>query len=363
MAPQGTSKKEEEKDIECAFSVIIPCRNEASNIGACLNAIAKQDFPIHLFEILVVDDHSEDNTKDQAHAFFRSNPKIKGRVIQLHDSLLGGKKEAITEGVMAAQFSLIVTTDADCIASSTWLKSLATCYQIHRPKMIVAPVSMSPSNSIMNQFQELELLGLQLVAGGGIQLEEPVLCNGANLCYEKAAFIHVGGYLDNAEIASGDDLFILQKISKKYPGEVKYLKSMDALVQTRASHSPTALMQQRRRWVSKVIRIPDFATIAVALIVYLTHLSLVINLISWMLLPDFNGSFLIITFAAKAVIDFLFLHLATTFFRRSYLMRLFVFAELLYLFYVSMIGVFGNMGRYNWKGRSSDRGSIVSNNS
>ena len=207
------------------------------------------------------------------------------------------------------------------------------------------------------------MLGLQAVAGASIQLQEPVLCNGANLFFEKAAFLAVGGYSDNAEIKSGDDLFLLQKLRKKYPGEVKFLKAREAWIQTVPSSSTDEFVKQRKRWVSKVIYIPDVTTLTVAFIVYLANLALLIDLALWVFLPDFNGSFLIITFGSKILIDFLFLHLATSYFRRGYLMRTFILAELLYIVYVSVIGVLGNLAKYNWKGRSSERSLFVNNNS
>ena len=44
------------------ISIIIPARNEAENIQHCLDSICNQSYPKHLYEIIVVDDHSTDNT-------------------------------------------------------------------------------------------------------------------------------------------------------------------------------------------------------------------------------------------------------------------------------------------------------------
>ena len=349
--------------IKTGISIIIPCRNERANLLNCLEAISNQDFPSGRYETILVDDHSDDQTADAARKFFLDNPKLSGRVLILTGDQTWGKKSAISLGVNAARYPLVVTTDADCIAPATWLRSLVSYYEISGAKMIAAPVKFIQSSSIVEQIQELEILGLQAVAGGGIYLNEPVLCNGANLCYEKAAFVDVGGYGENLNILSGDDLFILQKIGKKYPGKVKFLKSRQAMVQTSAKSSATEFMSQRTRWVSKVVSVPDIPTIVVAVIVYLTNLSVLIHATLWLFLPDFNGSFLIITFGAKALIDFLFLHLATSFFNRGILMRLFVLAEVINVIYVAVIGVFGNIGNYRWKGRTSDQRSFVSNNS
>jgi len=330
---------------------------------ACLDAMAKLDFPHEQFEIILIDDQSDDNTRYLARSFFKANPSIEGHVIQLAETSQGGKKEAIARGISVSRHPLIITTDADCLVPETWLNSVVSYYEQTGAKMIAAPVSICHSNSFVQNIQELEMLGLQAVAGASIQLNGPVLCSGANLFFEKAAFLAVGGYSDNSEIKSGDDLFLLQKLRKKYPGEVKFLKAREAWIQTVPSSSTDEFVKQRKRWVSKVIYIPDATTIAVAFIVYLANLALIIDLALWVFLPDFNGSFLIIIFGGKVLTDFLFLHLATSFFRRGYLMRNFVLAEVLYIVYVSIIGVLGNIAKYNWKGRLSERRLFVNNNS
>ena len=263
--------------------------------------MSRLDFPREQFEIIIVDDQSSDNTGALAQSFFTSNPGLDGYVIRLTKANQGGKKAAITQGIEVARNPLIATTDADCLVPETWLKSGVSYYEQTGAKMIAAPVTMSDSTSFIQQLQELEMLGLQAVAGASIQLAQPILCNGANLFYEKEAFLAVGGYIDNAEIKSGDDLFLLQKVRKKYPGLVKFLKARDACIQTAPSCSTEELVKQRKRWVSKVIYIPDVTTIAVAFIVYSTNLLLLIDLALWVLLPDFSGLLLIITSGAKEI--------------------------------------------------------------
>ena len=55
------------------FSVVIPARNEAANIKACIDSILAQDYPKDQFEIIVIDDFSEDDTafivKSMGHDF------------------------------------------------------------------------------------------------------------------------------------------------------------------------------------------------------------------------------------------------------------------------------------------------------
>ncbi|MBX9732532.1 MAG: glycosyltransferase, partial [Chitinophagaceae bacterium] len=125
------------------FSIIIPARNEGSNIGACLAAIAKQEYPAHLMEVIVVDDHSEDDTAQVVSEYQSAWPGL--RLIYLKDYLQGHtinayKKKAIEVAIKEAKGNWIVTTDADCTMGSSWLKLLDAYIQQYKPVLVAAPV-------------------------------------------------------------------------------------------------------------------------------------------------------------------------------------------------------------------------------
>src|SRR5215204_1224255 len=103
------------------ISVIIPARNEEENIGKLLSSLEKQSYPSHLFEVIVVDDHSTDNTAVVVNSYsFAKLIKLEFYNINSY------KKKAIETGIVAASGDLIVTTDADCIAPANWLKTIAS---------------------------------------------------------------------------------------------------------------------------------------------------------------------------------------------------------------------------------------------
>jgi len=78
-------------------TVIIPARNEEKNIRACLASLQKQIYPSLLLEVLVIDDHSEDNTANAVRQF----PNVK--LLALHDETVNSyKKKAIEKGIAAA---------------------------------------------------------------------------------------------------------------------------------------------------------------------------------------------------------------------------------------------------------------------
>jgi cellulose synthase/poly-beta-1,6-N-acetylglucosamine synthase-like glycosyltransferase len=141
------------------ISIIIAARNEAKNIAACLNSIVEQSYPKHLFEILVVDDHSTDNTAEIILSYQSQNVKL----IALKNFIAATeinayKKKAIEIAIQQSTGELIITTDADCIVPQNWLQTIAAFYQEKKPDLMVMPVAINCSNKFIEIFQALDFM-------------------------------------------------------------------------------------------------------------------------------------------------------------------------------------------------------------
>src|SRR6185436_883472 len=135
-------------DSSIKISVIIPARNEEENIGKLLSSIEKQTYPSHLFEVIVVDDHSTDNTVAVVNSYSFA------KLIKLEfDNINSYKKKAIESGIAAASGDLIVTTDADCIVPGNWLKTFASFKETINPVFIAAPVALENESNLLQTFQ------------------------------------------------------------------------------------------------------------------------------------------------------------------------------------------------------------------
>jgi cellulose synthase/poly-beta-1,6-N-acetylglucosamine synthase-like glycosyltransferase len=335
------------------ISIIIPARNEAAAIEACLEAIARQNYPSNLYEILVVDDHSSDATVEKVKAFPSSNL----RLIHLADhpqldSLSGFKKQAITWAIEHARGELIVTTDADCIAPPFWLKHLAACYQEHGAKFIAAPVVFSPTTSLLEDFQALDFLGMMLATGAGIQTGWFHLSNGANLAYPKKTFYEVGGFQDIQQIASGDDMLLMHKIIRRYPNNLCFLKTTNATVSTTAQSTLSAFIQQRLRWATKSNSYTDRKVITVLGLIFFFCWAILLSLPAAILWgwPALAAGLVLLSI--KATADYQLLSTAAVFFDKQALMRRFWLAQGLHILYITLIGLLANVKKtYEWKGR------------
>ncbi len=332
-------------------SILVPARNEATNIEACLKALLLQDYHKFLFEIIVIDDHSEDNTAKFAEAF--EDPRI--RVLRLADypdfPQQAFKKLALTTGIKEASGELIVTTDADCYMGPSWLSLIVTYYESHKVKMIAGPVNMTDEKSLLEKFQSLDFCGMMGITGAGVSKGYMLMGNGANIAYAKNAFEKVNGFEGIDHLASGDDMLLMQKIAAVYPGQVHYLKNAKATVYTKAQATWSDFIQQRIRWASKSSAYPQKGVTLQLAIVYLFCWNLIVN---FALIPfwEFAWMLAIGQLVVKMAVDYLLLSAMTSFFSRKDLMRSFLPSQLLHILYIIGIGTLGNLiKRYRWKGR------------
>ena len=330
------------------FSVIIPARNEAANIKACVDSILAQDYPKEAFEIIVIDDFSEDDTAFIVEALHQQYPQV--RLLKLADHCKEGetlayKKKAIEIAVSVAKGDWIVTTDADCIVPTRWLSLYNAYIQQEQPSFVAAPVMFIKTAGILNQFQLLDFLALQGITAAAVGAGKHSMSNGANLGFEKAAFIAVGGYQGVDHIASGDDMFLMHKMKQTLHKPVGYLFHPDAIVLTAAMDTWKGFIMQRIRWASKARYYDDYSITLVLTLVYLYNFSFVLLALmgSW--------STMMIALAFKTFFELFFLDPVAVFFKLKPELRYFVFYQPIHIIYNIAAGLFGQLKTYSWKGR------------
>ncbi len=333
------------------IAVLIAARNEASKITACLDAIARNDYPTAWYQVCVIDDDSEDNTAEvvsnwiNQHSLFPNFQLIKNKGI--------GKKAAIETGIHQIDCDLVMTTDADCVVSPRWLSLFAALYASKKAKFIAAPVEFFPANSLFVRFQSLDFLGMMGITAAGIKGNFLYMCNGANLAYPLHVFHEVEGFKDINHVASGDDMLLMHKIAQRYPRDIYFLKNVEASVFTYAKDTLDSFLGQRIRWASKSSSYTGYYTIIQLGISYL----FCVNIVHSLLLIPFGKIFLglfCFQLLLKSIIDFLFLSTVTRFFQQGKLMQFATFwvsqiAHILYITFVGTASIF--QPKYVWKGR------------
>ena len=332
------------------FSVVIPFRNEAENLPNMLGTIETLKYPSELFEIIFVNDASEDTSEAIVFAAIQKS-KFSIKLIQNKRISHAPKKDAISEAIKTSNFEWIVTTDADCELPQLWLKTLDLFIQNKNSVMVCGPVIYESYGGFIENFQQLDGLSLQAVTVGSFGFGNPNLCNGANLAYSKEAFLKVKGFSGNNHIASGDDIFLMEKMKEVFPKQVRFLKSKEAIVSTKPQFTWKKIISQRIRWASKTSKQKNVVSIMLGILVFLMSIS-ILALPFFMVFDSENLGFYMLLAAFKIIIDYNVVYRTALFFNKKisfwkFLWQPFVYAAII------LVVVFGSLsGNYLWKGRS-----------
>ncbi len=345
---RGETCKEEDL---LQVSIIIPVRNEANNVVDLLQDLEEQDYPVNKYEVLIIDDASEDNTVELIRGF-KSSLGIKLYPL-IPTSFRSKKKAAIAQGVNIAKGDLILCTDGDTRVGKKWVKSMVSQFQTNKVKFISGPVNLMPANSLITKMQQIEFSSLIGTGAASIYYIFPNMCNGANMAFSKSAFEKVGGYRGKEDIPSGDDEFLMHKINKAFPQSIKFLKDDQAIVKTSPANSIRSFYSQRKRWAGKWKHYDLWQPKTLAGFIFTVQLSLLLSLFAVV-----NGMISIQIFisiiALKYLTDYLYLNSINKFFKNKVSLLAFTALQIVYPLYVIIIALTSTFGTYSWKGRHYD---------
>jgi peptide/nickel transport system permease protein len=342
------------KTPQTKFSIVIPARNEAANIENCIAGILAQNYPSHLFELIVIDDFSEDETANIVGSIALQYNNV--RLLRLQDftkdeNIVAYKKRAIEIAIEQANHPWIVTTDADCSFTNNWLASYDAYIQEHNCVMVAAPVAYKNTGSFLSIFQVLDFISLQGITAAAVGSGSHTLCNGANLCYSKEAFEHVGKFSGIDHLPSGDDMLLMHKMKKSYPEKIGYLYAQDTVVTTAPSATLDLFIQQRIRWSSKALGYQDKIIFWILLLVYLVNFSLLVYL-PVNLIETGNINNWLVFIGCKTLVEIPLMYAAAKFFNQQKLLWWFLLMQPFHILYTVVAGWFGTFGSYKWKGRT-----------
>jgi cellulose synthase/poly-beta-1,6-N-acetylglucosamine synthase-like glycosyltransferase len=338
-----------------AFTIIVPFRNEAKNLEKLLRSFSKLNYPHELIEIIMVDDLSTDSSERICIRWRLNHSTIDTTLLENLRLSRSPKKDAIARAMPIAKHNWIITTDADCIVPKNWLLTFDNYIQNNTVEMLVGAVVYKTKNNWFHQFQQLDLLSLQGTTIGSFGIGKPFMCNGANFAYTKSLFYELDGFNGNERIASGDDVFLLQKAVQKATEKVHYIKNTENIVKTKPENDLYKLFMQRVRWASKTTSYHDSFSKFVAVIVLLMNLSLLVGfgLVSfgsrtWNL--EFGIWCLVFVFLVKYIVDYVLLYKANQYLLKGKFL-LPVASSFIYPFYASFIGIYSLFGTFTWKGK------------
>lgn len=328
---------------QTSFTIIVPFRNEAENLPHLLKSFSKLNYPVDLFEVILVDD-------DSAEKFQIPNYKFQIRIIDIIRVSKSPKKDAISTAMKHVKTDWVITTDADCTVPENWLWTFDNYIQENEVSMLAGAVTYDCDNSFLHHFQQLDLTSLQGATIGSFGIKKAFMCNGANFAYTKSLFENMNGFEGNNAIASGDDVFLLQKVANSCQNQVHYLKGEDAIVQTKPTQDWKLLFYQRVRWAAKTSSYQSIFGKVLGLIVFFANLSFVIGTV-FAIFGIWSWQLLLLYAVSKFIIDFGLLYFTNQFLTGRRIKSL-ILSSLFYPFFSSAVALYSLFGSYKWKGRN-----------
>ena len=325
-----------------SFTIVVPFRNEKENLPNLLHSISLLHYPKELVEVILVDDDSEEVFGVQYSVFSL-------KVIKNERKSNSPKKDAIETAIQVAKNDWIITTDADCLVQKNWLTSFDQYIQENGVEMVASGVCYVPKSGFLSAFQNLDFLSLQGATIGSFGINQPFMCNGANFAYSKPFFKELNGFQGNETIASGDDVFLLQKAVSVAPKKVGFLLAKESIVATKPVATWNELFQQRVRWASKSTGYSSVYGKLLALVVFGGNLVWIISFLLW-LTNVLDQNIFMLFVALKFLIDFILIYKTANFFESK--LQYVLASSLLYPFFSVSVAVYSLFGKYNWKGRN-----------
>ena len=326
-------------------SVIVPARNESELIGDCLDALSESTYPESRFEVIVVDDHSTDDTSTMVKKYLTA--KSSWTLVSLNAQDPSGKSAALSKGIETASGDFILTTDSDCKVSPDWIMSTVAAFSTGA-SMVAGTVLYKGPRTIFARLQTLEFFGLVMVGAGCIGLKRPTICNSSNLAYRKEILDkYVPNGFDSDSAADEKLIQILDASSQEF---AVFNSDHHSNVYARPVENISSFLRQRQRWAASTGAFASLPILIVASAIFLYFVLLVLTPALYLLdsatLPYITAGWIL-----KVTGDAAVLLPATRHFENSNLLRWFVPAQLVHAPYVvaATLSAFTRKGQ--WKGR------------
>ncbi len=331
-------------------SIIVAARNEEKTIAQCLDSLARQTYDSRKYEIVVVNDHSTDNTAQfvKSKEGLSRKPSLSLYSLADADGKRCGKPAAIALGIERSKGEIILCTDADCTVTRGWATSMVGCFQ-PGVAFVAGPVRELPSDSFLSALQRLEFLGLITTAAGLIGSGKPIICNGANIAYRRDAFEQVSGFGPTS--SSCDDETLMQRMIQRKVGRVVFNVDPEALVQTRTPSTVLEFLNQRMRWASKRGHYED-GSILLRLICLFAFFGILFAAGVASLIDSSLGIPFLSVLLVKVTAELAVLNSGATLFNQRMRVGQFLIAELFHVPYIVFAALIGQFSSLRWKDRN-----------
>jgi glycosyltransferase involved in cell wall biosynthesis len=337
------------------FTAIIPAHNEEMSIAGCLESIAAQEYPEDMFEVIVVDDRSTDDTFKIAFEFCRSRTNF--RCLRIEEAAgVVPKKTAISRAVSESTGEIIIATDADCIVSPHWL-TVINSYYTDKVGLVAGHVTYNKPSNLMEGIDAIDYFSHRAMGAAFVGVGSAYTCTSANLSYRKNVFLKAENEFKSLGVRPADDNFMLNFVHRKTDYDVAVADNERSFARTSGARNLRHFLDQRFRWAAygqgggKGMMSFFMPMLSYYVILWL---SVAAAFFDYTMIGLLGASLLL-----KLIADFIFMLKSTSVFGNRGLLKYFPPAWLINLIMVPVVVFKGNLAGFEWKKRRFDKTAEV----
>lgn len=327
------------------ISVIIAARNEEEHIEKLVSALSEQTYPKEMFEVIIVDDRSNDKTFEICKKLMKSHNWLNLMQVKEENPKLAGKKGALDHGIRNAKYDILAFTDADCLPRKGWLSAI-NALMTDDTDFLCGYSPLIVENKLLSGLKNLERASIFAVIAGSFGLDLGITSVARNQIYRKSLFMRSNGFEGIGHIRSGDDDLLLLKMNSNIRKR-KFMFDTYGVVPSFDKTSKEEMTDLETRRASKWKYYP-VSIKALSLLVMLYYICLIIAL-PFAIFGDIRWTEYLIVLGSKIFVEFILLFTYLLKQKELKLLNYFALAELLYVPYFIYFGLKGTFGKYSWK--------------
>ncbi len=336
-------------DFHPNISIIISAHNEENNIENLLHSLINQNYDSE-YEIIIANDRSTDDTQIIIDDYVNRYSYIKSIHINNTPIGWGCKKWALNQCIKQSKYDIILQTDADCIPTKNWVKSMVNNFSDSDVIFISGPAPMDNKNNRFTTYYKLDSLAQDALSASALSQNLYFSCTGRNMGFLKQAFIDIDGYEGIQGFQSGDDDLLLQKFAALLNGTIKFSFHKDSIVISDPPPSLQAFLNQRIRYASKGLSYYQLnTTIEFKLLLPFLYIVNFICLLGMILFVQMIEIIYLIPLTFKMIADY---WLCSNFYNKineNFSFKDFLILAIIHPIYIVFLGAISPFINYNWK--------------
>jgi glycosyltransferase involved in cell wall biosynthesis len=242
--------------VHVPVSIIVCAHDEEENLRRLVPQLLALNYPE--FEVIIVEDRSNDNTFDYLLNATKENTRLKMVRVQQTPEHINGKKFGLTLGIKAARYDWVLFTDADCSPSTEWISEMSRNFT-GTSEIVLGFSSYEKKSGILNNFIRFETFLTAIQYIGFALIGKPYMGVGRNLAYRKSLFINNKGFNKHLSVMGGDDDLFVNEYATAQNTKVSIGKEAMVFSQPKTSFLDFYYQKLRHLSVGKKYKLGDRA--------------------------------------------------------------------------------------------------------